>query len=106
MGDFAAYDADQDYYIIQGTDLPHPAEEYDKETPAVIEGCDRDQLGPGTIVCKGMYWNKVGRAKRWYSPPSVVLERLFRVRYVVATGFEMKGHCDATNPFPTRLVSI
>ena len=30
-----------------------------------VEGCDIDNVGPGTIVCKGIYWNKVGRAKHW-----------------------------------------
>ena len=96
IGHFGAYDSDSDYYIVRWSDLPCRLEDY--EDDASVEGCDRNTLSPGTIVCKGVYWNKVGRAKHWYSPPSVAAERLFRVRYVVATGFTMLAHSDS-NPF-------
>jgi hypothetical protein len=79
-GGFGAYGADE-YHLVEWKSEAFPLE---KETDKV-EGMAGNVLPAGTLVAKGVYWNDVGRAPRWYTPPSGRrVQRLFRVRYVVS----------------------
>ena len=42
-------------------------------------------LPEGSLVARGVYWNQVRGATRWFSPPPTNQrqERIFRVRYVL-----------------------
>ena len=55
-----------------------------------VEGCP--EMPAGTVVCKGIYWNKVrGRAPGWYTPPPArrAKKYVFRVRHVVDPDLKM-----------------
>ena len=55
------------------------------------------------MVCKGVYWNPVDRAKRWFTPPPEgSKELLFRVRYVVAASDLVMERPSETVKLPNR----
>ena len=66
-----------------------------------VEGCGH--LPEGTIVCKGVHMNEVGRAPRWYTPPPGRRppKHIFRVRYVVDPNLEMEDPSE-TVKLPNR----
>ena len=64
-GNFAAYRTTEGFGIFKIVGEPYPLE-YDGDE---VEGCP--EMPAGTVVCKGIYWNKVrGRAPGWYTPPA------------------------------------
>ena len=97
-GNPAAYRCEDGCYIFKIVGpvyaLKNPA-----RNPAVVEGCQ--ELPDGAMVCKGIYWNKVPRAPRWYTPPPPENEHLFRVRYVLCPDITMEDPSDTVN-LPTR----
>ena len=84
VGNVCAYSAGDDettdgYYVFSVTSLPFSLGQDSED----VEGCGF--LPKGTIVVRGVYWNKVPSATRWYTPVplNATVERLFRVRYVL-----------------------
>ena len=90
-GQFGAHETADGFDIIRWT-----SDAYSLETDRDdIEGC-HNPLPAGSIVARGIYWNPVGRANQWYTPPpyNQSQERIFRVRYVVSPRLEMEPPSD------------
>ena len=86
-GNYAAYQHEDGYYVFKIVGHPYSLE---TDLESGVEGCGH--LPEGTIVCKGVYMNEVGRAPRWHTPPPgrSPPKHIFRVRYVVDPNLEME----------------
>ena len=87
-GNLGAYEtAGDECYVIEFTGEPYalPADQDQ------VEGVP-DYLPAGSTVVKGFYWNPVGGAPRWYTPPPVLqrTEKTFRVRCIVNPDLAME----------------
>ena len=96
-GQFGAYESRDEYYLVKWTSNAYalPVDSIN------IEGLDGNILEAGSIVADGIYWNPVGRATHWYTPPTVPQVHKFRVRYVASTNIEMEAPSD-TVKLPNR----
>jgi hypothetical protein len=84
---FGAIDTDDQeatdgYFVVKWTGKPYPLQE-----EALVEHCEYP-MKPGTLVCKGICWDRVSYAKGWYEPPLDTeeyrpQERLFYLRQVI-----------------------
>ena len=85
-GNFAAYRTTEGFDIFKIVGEPYPLECDGDE----VEGCP--EMPAGTVVCKGIHWNKArGRAPGWCTPPPArrAKKYVFRVRYVVDPDLKM-----------------
>jgi hypothetical protein len=63
-------DAPDGFYLVQWKGKP-----YTLQAPTKVECCgDGDRSGAaeipaGTLVCKAIYWDRIGQAPGWYEPP-------------------------------------
>ena len=90
-GGFAAYQEGSSHSVFKIVSQPCAlARDGD---PAA--GCE--DLPAGTLVCKGIYLNKVPRAPGWYTHPpgkNRAKRHVFRVRYVIHPNLEMQDPSD------------
>jgi hypothetical protein len=49
------------------------------------------KIDKGELVCDGRYWNKVPRAKLWYTPPAEPLDTVVRMQQVVSSKVELEA---------------
>lgn len=92
IGGYGAIDADDDreeFYLVKWTTDAYPLAN-DSNTVEGVNGT----LPAGSMVAKGIYWNKVARATDWYTPPPPLREeeRTFRIRYVLKGNISLLGH--------------
>ena len=90
-GGYAAYQEGNSYSIFKIVDEPYAlARDGDP-----VEGCQ--DLPAGTLVCKGIYLNKVPRAPGWYTHPpgkNRAKRHVFRVRHLIHPNLNMQDPSD------------
>jgi hypothetical protein len=97
IGNYGAYEYEDGYYLVEWTSAAFSLEEDSNE----VQGCEF--LTAGSIVVRGVYWNPVGRAKHWFTPPPNLqrVEHLFRVKYVVQANVVVEQPSDTVR-LPNR----
>ena len=76
-GGYGAINADEDdgYWLVQWSGDPYPI-----QREMEVEGCGK--MPVGTLVCKGIYFNRIDRSPHWYQRQSPPTKYLFRVQQV------------------------
>ena len=98
-GNYAACQHEDGHYVFKIVGHPHSLE---TDLESGVEGCGH--LPEGTIVCKGVHMNEVGRAPRWCTPPpgGNPKKHVFRVRHVVDPDLEMEDPSETVKLPPRR----
>jgi hypothetical protein len=96
FGAFQTADPDTDgYYLVEWTSVPNTIQEdvmLTKYDPPI-------QIKEGELVCDANYWNKVPRAKLWYTRPTEPLSTVVRMQQVVSSKVELESISE-TNKLP------
>jgi hypothetical protein len=88
FGTFQTDDPDADgYYLVEWTSVPYTIQ----ENVELTEYDPPIQIERGELVCDGKYWNKVPRAKLWYTRPTEPLPTVVRMQQVVSSKVELES---------------
>ena len=94
VGAFLTDDPDADgYYLVKWDSVPYTLQEdtvLEEFKPPVV-------LKSGELVCEGRYFNRVPRAKQWYTSTEILTS--VRMKQVVATDIELEP-ISITNKLP------
>jgi hypothetical protein len=88
FGTFQTDDPDADgYYLVEWTSVPYTVQ----DNVELTEYDPPIQIEKGELVCDGKYWNKVPRAKLWYTRPTEPLPTVVRMQQVVSSKVELES---------------
>jgi hypothetical protein len=117
-GGYGAINADEEdapdgFYLVKWKGQP-----YTLQAPAMVECCgdgDGDDgagmMPAGTLVCKGIYYDRIRNAKGWYQPlPSTPAKppevHLFWLNHVLCGDIQVQSGSQATNFLPPRQAQV
>jgi hypothetical protein len=97
-GNFGAFmmsdRATDGYYLVQWSSAP-----YTLQSDSFLDKYDLPLLSrQGVLVCDAKYYNKVPRAKHWYTPPQANSSTVVRLQEVVASEISLVGTTGARLP--------
>ena len=99
-GGFGAINADEreaadGFHLAQWKGLPHLLQE-----PAVVEGCLK-VMPPGTLVCEGIYWDRITGDRGWCEPPKNDYQEKPK-RHLFFMNHALHGHLIPEDAQPSR----